>query len=58
MNVKDDYEVEGSKLYQLTQELDRNYQMELALKECHAEAIYQELKTQNNECRWLYRREW
>lgn len=53
VDTKDDYEKEGSKLYQLCQELTSSARLLKALKECNADTIAEQLKEQNDECRAL-----
>ena len=51
INIADSYEREGLKMDQMLQELQRNYQVELALKKLGAEDMLAKLKTVNDECR-------
>ena len=51
INIADSYEREGLKMDQMLQELQRNYQVELAMKKLGAEDMLAKLKTVNDECR-------
>lgn len=53
ISIREAYETEGLKLQQLIQELQTNYQMELALKALGAEQLLADLKAANDECRQL-----
>lgn len=53
INIKDSYEREGLKLDQMIEEMERNYQVELALKKLSATDLLAKLKEVNTECRKL-----
>lgn len=53
IKTRERYEEEGVRLAQMIQELERNYQIELAMKALGTSAMLAQLKAANEECRRL-----